>query len=291
MLSLSIATLASSFSADFQTYPKILDTALQAVLHQGPKYLVAIGILAATKWAVKRGVQFIGHLIESLEDTLQKFLLQALNAGLWAVGGLTALSVAGLDTTSLITAVGALGVGLSFSLQSSLSQLAAGFLLVVLRPFQVGDTLESGGVRGKVDSIGLFSTTILTGDQTKIGLPNNTLIGGTLKTQGADENYCLEVKVNIGDRPIQSTRARFLDIASALPEVAIEPAPVCLVSTIRPNLTTTLVLKVWCPNHNQEEVRSTLLQRIQEMFQQDAQNAQNAQNAQDELVGQSVDNS
>ncbi len=270
MLSLPIATLASSLPAEFQAYPRLLDTALQAMLHQGPKYLVAIGILAATRWATQRGLQVIGHLIESLEDTLQRFLLQALKAALWAVGGLTALSVAGLDTTSLITAVGALGVGLSFSLQSSLSQLAAGFLLVVLRPFQVGDMLESGGVRGKVDNIGLFSTTILTGDQTKIGLPNNTLIGGTLKTQGADENYCLEIKVNIGDRPIQATRVRFMNLAAELPEVAIEPSPVCYVATIRPNLTTTLVLKVWCPNHNQEEVRSMLLQRIQETFQQDA---------------------
>ena len=70
------------------------------------------------------------------------------------MGGLAALSVAGLDTTTLITALGAFGVGLS--LQSSLSQMASGILLVVLRPFQVGDTLESGTVRGALITLAYF---------------------------------------------------------------------------------------------------------------------------------------
>jgi small conductance mechanosensitive channel len=250
--------------------PQLLDLVLAETLHQGPKFFTAIGILIMTRWAVQQGLQIVNRLIESLEDTLQKFLLQALTAIVWLMGGLAALSVAGLDTTTLITALGALGVGLSLSLQSSLSQMAAGILLVVLRPFQVGDTLESGNVKGKVDNIGLFSTTIVTGDQTRISLPNNTLIGGTIKTQTAETNYCLEVKVNIGDRPIQATRDRLLAIAIALPEVAPEPIPDCYVDTIRPNLTTILSLRVWCPNALQQSVRSNLLQQIQETFQQTA---------------------
>lgn len=184
------------------------------------------------------------------------------------MGGLAALSVAGLDTTTLITALGAFGVGLSLSLQSSLSQMASGILLVVLRPFQVGDTLESGTVRGRVDNIGLFSTTIVTADQNQIALPNNTLVGGMIKTQTVTANYYLEVKVNIGDRPIQITRDRLLAIAMSLPEVVSEPIPECYVDAIRPNLTTTLLLRIWCPNASKEQVRSNLLQQIQETFQQ-----------------------
>lgn len=247
--------------------PQLLDLVMDATVHQGPKLITAIGILIMTWWGGQRGIHIIDRLIESLEDTLQKFLLQALAAIVWLIGGLAALSVAGLDTTTLITALGALGVGLSLSLQSSLSQMAAGILLVSLRPFQVGDTLESGLVKGKVDNIGLFSTTIVTGDQTRISLPNNTLIGGTIKTQTAESNYCLEVKVNIGDRPIQMTRDRLIGIAKGLPGVATEPLPDCYVDTIRPNLTTTLLLRVWCSNDVQQQVRSDLLQQIQENFQ------------------------
>ncbi len=250
--------------------PILPNFAIDAALEEGPKFLTAIAILMLTRWLVRRGIQLIDRLVESLEDTLQKFLLQALAAIGWLMGGLAALSVAGLDTTTLITALGALGVGLSLSLQSSLSQMAAGVLLVVLRPFQVGDTLESGTVKGTVDNIGLFSTTIVTGDQTRIALPNNTLIGGTIKTQTPTENYCLEVKVNIADRPIQATRERLLAITIALPEVALEPSPTCHVDTIRPNLTTVLVLRLWCQNSCQAQVRSDLLQQIQECFQQAA---------------------
>jgi small conductance mechanosensitive channel len=250
--------------------PQILDLAIGFALHQGPKFLAAIAILISTRWAVKRGIHLIDHLLKSLEDTLQRFLLQAFAAIIWVMGGLAALSVAGLDTTTLITALGAFGVGLSLSLQSSLSQMAAGILLVVLRPFQVGDTLESGTVRGTVDSIGLFSTTIVTADQTRIALPNNTLVGGMFKTQTATANYCLDVRVNIGDRPIQVTRDQLLTIVKSLPEVALEPIPDCYVDVIRPNLTTILLLRVWCPNGAKERVRSDLLQRIQEMFQQTA---------------------
>ncbi len=248
--------------------PILPNFAIDAALEEGPRFLTAIVILVLTRWLVRRGIQLIDRLVESLEDTLQKFLLQALAAIGWLMGGLAALSVAGLDTTTLITALGALGVGLSLSLQSSLSQMAAGILLVVLRPFQVGDTLESGAVRGAVDNIGLFSTTIVTGDQTRIALPNNTLIGGTIKTQTPTENYCLEVKVNIADRPIQVTRERLLAITIALPDVALEPSPTCYVDTIRPNLTTVLVLRLWCQNSCQAQVRSDLLQQIQESFQQ-----------------------
>jgi small conductance mechanosensitive channel len=250
------------FLSEFSFSQHLWQTALQAF----PKAMSVLGILVVTRWVAHRGIQIANRVLNGLDDTLQAFVLQALSILVWVLGGLAAVNTLGIETTSLIAALGAAGVALSLMLQNSLSQLAAGIMLVSLRPFEVGDTIEGGGIRGKVESIGLFSTLVITPEQIKVALPNSALVSGALKTQSANSLQRLELKIDIRDRKLQPTITEFLALTQSQANVATDPAPECYVWSIHPTRTV-LLLRLWCPIDDAEQARSNVLQTIQEHLQ------------------------
>jgi small conductance mechanosensitive channel len=254
--------LSMQFLNEFSFSQQLLQTALQAF----PKVMSVFGILAITRWIAHRGIQIANRLLDGMDDTLQSFVLQAMSILVWVLGGLAAINTLGIETTSLITALGAAGVALSLTLQNSLSQLAAGIMLVSLRPFEVGDTIEGAGVIGRVDSIGLFSTTVVTAEQLNVALPNNALVSGALKTRPADAIQRLELEIDIRDRRIQPTITSFIVLMRSQEQIATDPVPQCYVSSIYPE-GTVLLLRFWCPAESAERLRSNLLQTIQEQLQ------------------------
>ncbi|MCU0549045.1 MAG: mechanosensitive ion channel family protein [Leptolyngbya sp. Prado105] len=249
-----------------QTVTSLSDTLINLASQNLPKVIWAIVILLMTRW-IANAIRPIGfRLLKYAEPTLQKFLIQVASIMVWVAGAVAALNALGIQTTTVITVIGAAGLAIGLALQNSLSHFAAGVMLVSFRPFEVGDLIEGAGVSGIVDAIGLFSTTIVSPDNVRITVPNSNLFSGTLKNNTAMGTRRVDLQINIGDREIDSTMTHLLSLVQPHPLVLREPRPTCHVESITPEATI-LYLRPWCAAIHHEQVRSEILQLVQEALQ------------------------
>lgn len=241
-------------------WEKTVALASQAIVLQ---IVEAVGILLLTRFAVS----FIGRLtrrtLNPLEPTIRKFLIQVAELLTVLVGVIAFLNIWGIQTTSVVAVLGAAGLAVGLALQNTLSHFAAGIMLVNFRPFQVGDFIEGAGVAGVVDSIGLFSTTLVTPDHVKITVPNGNLFSGTLRNTTALGTRRVDLEIDIGDRPIESTITLLLSVVQPHPLVLDHPKTTCHVSFITPT-STTLYVRPWCNTEAYNHVRSEVQQVIKE---------------------------
>ncbi|WP_341735812.1 mechanosensitive ion channel family protein [Microcoleus sp. CAWBG640] len=233
-----------------------------------PKLLWAIGILLMTRFAIGIAGRVTRRALSRTEATLRKFLVQAAEITILVVGVIATLSQLGIQTTSVVAVVGAAGLAIGLAWQNTLSHFAAGVMLISLRPFEVGDAIEGGDVKGVVDAIGIFSTTLVTDDHVKIIVPNNKLFDGTLKNTTAMGTRRVDLKIDIGDRPIRPTVTELLEIVQSHPLVLDNPPPTCLVAEITPD-STILSLRPWCASVAYEQVRSQIQEQIKEAMKAD----------------------
>lgn len=121
-----------------------------------------------------------------MDQTLAGFAVSATRFGILALAGVTALEMAGVPSTSFLTILGAAGLAISLALKDTLGHLAAGVVIVVARPFRVGDKIDVKGVAGAVVQVRLFTTTILTEDGTTALVPNSDITSNIIKIKGAE---------------------------------------------------------------------------------------------------------
>jgi small conductance mechanosensitive channel len=146
------------------------------------KILVALLIFGIGKWIVDHLSKVLLRVMQRarLEETLCKFLY---NLGYWLL--LTAVLLAavealGVSVASLLAVLGAAGLAVGLAIKDSLSNLAAGVMIIVFRPFRAGDSITAAGQSGTVDEIGMFSTLLNTADNQRVIIPNSAVIGGTI---------------------------------------------------------------------------------------------------------------
>ena len=149
----------------------------------------AIAIFVVGKIVVKALVNIAGKLMlkSKLDEMLVSFVQTILNAVLMLFIVVAALNQLGVDTTSLVALLGAAGLAIGLSLQDSLKNFAAGVMILVFRPFTAGHFVEAGGVSGVVESIGIFTTTIRSGDNKEIIVPNGNVYGGNIINYSAKD--------------------------------------------------------------------------------------------------------
>jgi small conductance mechanosensitive channel len=231
--------------------------------------LKALAILLTTRWVANAVRHVAQRLLKYAEPTLQKFLLQVSGILVWVVGSVAALNSLGIQTTTIVAVIGAAGLAIGLALQNSLSHFAAGVLLVSFRPFEVGDFVEGATVSGTVDSIGLFSTAIVTPDNVRITVPNGNLFSSNLKNQTVMGTRRVDLLIDIGDRTIEPTIEQFLSLTKRHPLILRDPKPTCHVDSIPPT-GTMLYLRPWCAANHYEQVKSDMLKLVKESLQADA---------------------
>jgi len=228
-----------------------------------PKLGWAIALLILTRLGISLTGQLMRRLLIQVEPTLRKFFVQVSESLVLIVGAIAALNAMGIETTTLIAILGTAGLAIGLALQNTLSHFAAGVMLVSFRPFEVGDLIEGAGVSGVVDSIGIFSTTLLTPDHAKIVVPNNNLFTGTLKNLTAMGTRRLDLEIDIGDRPIEATMNHLMAVVRPHPLVLDQPVLSCIVVAIAQDKTL-LSLRPWCAAEVYEQARSEIQLLVQQ---------------------------
>lgn len=164
------------------------------------KILIALTIFCVGKFLAASITRFVIRLLEKarMESMLVKFLSNLLYSLLLIAVALAAIDKLGVPITSLLAIVGAAGLAVGLALKDSLSNFAAGVMIIIFRPFKIGDFISAGGSSGVVDEIGMFCTLMHTTDNQRIILPNSAVIGGTIVNTSALPTRRIDLVIGIG---------------------------------------------------------------------------------------------
>ncbi|OLP19882.1 mechanosensitive ion channel protein MscS [Leptolyngbya sp. 'hensonii'] len=246
--------------------PTVITTDLaRLAIPVATRCLWAIGILIITRFTIRIVNRLARQTLGRMEATLRKFLVQVAEILTLMVGILAALNALQIETTTVVAVVGAAGLAAGLALQGTLSHFAAGVMLIILRPFEVGDVVEGAGVEGMVDGIGLFSTTLITADNIRITVPNSNLFSTTLKNKTVLGTRRVDLEIGIGDRPIDATIRDLIKIAHNHTLVLPEPQPTCEVTAVAVD-NTVLTLRPWCQAEHYAQIKSDLQKQIKELL-------------------------
>jgi small conductance mechanosensitive channel len=213
----------------------------------GLKIVAALAILFIGRIVAGWARRFIGRLMNKgkTDPIIVGFVSSLAYIALMAFVVIAALGQLGIQTTSFIAILGAAGLAIGLALQGSLANFAAGFLLIVFRPFKVGDYIEGAGVAGSVESIQIFTTTLTTPDNKTVIVPNAKLYGDNITNYSAKETRRVDLLVGVSyDADLAKTKDILGDIAAKDERVLKDPAPVVAVSELADN-SVNLVMRLW----------------------------------------------
>jgi len=174
------------------------------------------------------------------------------------------LNLFGIETTSLVAVVGAAGLAIGLALQGTLSNFAAGTMLLVFRPIHIGDFVEVAGVAGAVKEIGIFTTTIHTGDNVKIIVPNTSVYGGTIKnyTTNPTRRIDLVMGISYGD-DIGVAITAIENVVKANENVLADPPPTIAVAELGDS-SVNIVVRPWVNGSEYWPTRFALTRALKE---------------------------
>lgn len=210
---------------DVNKYTDMVQTLVAAY---GLKIIAAIVIFIIGKWLSGVLSRAVGKAMEraKTDQVLVKFVVNLAYAALLAFVVLAALAQLGIQTTSFIAIIGAAGLAIGLALQGSLSNFAAGVMLIIFRPFKVGDYIEAAGTAGSVEEIMIFSTKLRSPDNKQLYVPNGSIISGTITNYSAREQRRVDLVFGCGyGDDIKKTKALLEAIVKENALVLDEPAP------------------------------------------------------------------
>lgn len=206
----------------------ITERATEIVTTKGLDFVAAIIIFLVGRFIVGLITKGVRRLMEkrSIDASLIGFTTGLVNALLLTFVIIAALSRIGIQTTSLVAVIGAAGLAVGLALQGSLSNFAAGVLIIIFKPYKVGDYVVAGGAEGIVEEIGIFTTTVVTLDHRTQIIPNSVATSGVIEnyTKKGIRRLDLVPGVSYGD-DIRKVKGVLEEIIKAEPKVLAEPAP------------------------------------------------------------------
>lgn len=209
----------------------------------GAIILLVLGYLLAglvERWAYAGLSRFHGF-----DETLRRFFSKILRYALLVLVGITVLAQFGVQTASIIAALGAIGLAIGLALQGTLQNIAAGIMLLVLRPFRVGEYIDNGTVAGTIQEIGLFATELKTFDGIYVLAPNSELWNAPVTNFSRNPIRMAEVTIGIGyEDDIDLAQSVYRRLADADRRVLSDPEPATFVSELAAS-TVNVTVRFW----------------------------------------------
>ncbi|KHK64125.1 MULTISPECIES: mechanosensitive ion channel family protein [Pseudomonas] len=216
------------------------------IMEYGSRVLLAIVTLAIGWWLINKVTKKVGALLalRNADLALQGFISTLANIILKILLIVSVASMIGVETTSFVAAIGAAGLAIGLALQGSLANFAGGVLILLFRPFRIGDWIEAQGVAGTVDSIQIFHTVIRTGDNKTVIVPNGNLSNGIITNTNRQPTRKVVFDVGVDyQADLQKAREVLLELAKD-ERVLADPAPEAVISMLGDS-SITVSLRIW----------------------------------------------
>ncbi len=205
-----------------------MNKGMDFVIEYGPKVLGAILIYIIGSWIIKKIIGTARKVMSksSYDESLQRFLL---NMALWALKVLLiiiVISTLGVDVTTFAAVIAAAGLAVGLALQGSLSNFAGGVLIMIFKPYRIGDLIEAQGVLGVVKEIEIFTTKLTTPENKLAIVPNGAMANGNIINYTEEGKIRVDTVVGVGyGEDIKKTKEVLMEVLTANPKVLSEPAP------------------------------------------------------------------
>ncbi len=254
-----------------ESVEQTVQTVIDFVAMYGLQVIAAIIILIVGFWFAaysKRKCHALLMKSPNVDELLAGFLATLVKYIVVAVTVLAVLNKFGIETTSLIAVLGAAGLAIGLALQGTLSNVAAGVMILFLRPFKVGQFVDIGGRSGTVKGVSLFTTELATGDNVQILLPNSQVWGSAILNYSAHATRRVDLLMGIAyDDDINKAMAVIEELAKADDRIKKDPAPVLAVGELADS-SVNIIVRVWVNASDYWGVRWSLTKSIKEAFDQ-----------------------
>lgn len=232
------------------------------------KILFALVVYAVGKWLIKKVVALMekSKKFAEMDGAVQTFARSAVKLGLFALLFISIIGILGVETSSIVAAVASCGVAVGLALQGALSNLAGGIMLLIFKPFKLGDYVDAAGVSGTVTELTLFYTVLTTPDNKRITVPNGSLMNSNVVDYSSEELRRVDLSFSCakGESPAK-VQEIMLGIMEKHEKVLKEgdKAPFARLSG-GTNDSMTFAARVWCANDDYWDVFYDLTQSITE---------------------------
>jgi small conductance mechanosensitive channel len=230
----------------------------------GLRLLVAALVFVAGRAIAKAVMRTLDRVMErsKLDVSLRKFLADIAYAVLLVAVIIVALDTVGIKTTAVLAVLGAAGLAVGLALQGSLSNFAAGVMLIVLRPYKVGDVVVIGKYLGRVDAIRVFHTIVITGDHREVTIPNGQIIAAPIENLTVLGRRRVDFVISVPHSANLADVKRTLeDIARADPRVADSPPPAIDIAEIT-DAGVKMHFRPWTTTEHYEQVATQTMERL-----------------------------
>lgn len=244
----------------------LVESVTDLVTQWGLRVIGALVLLVIGLWVAKAIRASVRKTLgrTQMDATLIPFLSGILYYILLAVLITAVLGLFGIETTSLIAVLGAAGFAVGLAMQGTLSNFSAGVMLLIFRPFKVGDFIDAAGVAGSVHEIGIFATTLNTPDNVRIILPNSSVYGTTIKNFATNDNRRNDLVIGISyDDDIGLAVDTIRGVLQADNRVLAEPEPLVAVGELADS-SVNLNVRPWCRKEDYWALRADLNREIKE---------------------------
>lgn len=265
-------TAAKAASFDWTTLPDLLrEKGLDLSMELGIKVLTALAIFYVGRLFVRIAVRALHKVMQrqEVDKTLETFICNLVRTALMVVLVIAVIGALGVETTSFIAIFGAAGLAVGLALQGSLSNFAAGVLIVLFRPYRVGDFIEAAGIAGSVEQVQILTTVLKTGDNKQIIVPNSQIMDSIITNYSANDTRRIDMVIGVGyDDDLDKVRDTIREIVSADERVLAEPETLIAVAELADS-SVNFYVRPWVNSSDYWAVKFDLTEAIKKRFDQD----------------------
>jgi small conductance mechanosensitive channel len=230
----------------------LFERALEFITFYGPKVLGAILIFLIGSWVIRKLMLGLDKLMTKTkyDITLQRFFHNILAWALKIILILLVISTLGVDITAFAAIIAAAGLAVGLALQGSLSNFAGGVLIMIFKPYKIGDLVEAQGVIGVVSEIDIFNSRLVSPDNKKIIVPNGAMANGNIVNYTSEGKIRVDLEVGVSyDSDIKKAKEVLLKTLTSNPKVLESPAPFVGVSNLADSSVQFVVSPYCKPEH------------------------------------------
>ena len=229
-------TVTDIVAYDWAAIPELLRSkGVDLGIDLGIKVATALAIFLIGKFLIRILVRGISRVMQKqgVDKTLETFICNLVRVSLMVVVVIAAIGAIGIQTTSFIAIFGAAGLAVGLALQGSLSNFASGVLIVLFRPYRVGDFIEAAGIAGSVEQVQILTTILKTGDNKQIIVPNSQIMDSIITNYSANDTRRVDMMVGVSyDDDLDKVRKTLEELLAADGRILAEPAPTIAVSAL-----------------------------------------------------------
>ena len=229
---------------------------------------LALAIFFIGKWVAGELANACAKLmtVSKMDETLVKFLRTLVKIGLMLIVVMAALAQLGIETTSFVAVMAAAGFAVGMALKDTLGNFASGVMIIMFKPYKVGDLVEVAGTLGVVEEVTIFNTMLKTGDNIQMYIPNGAVTGGKISNYSAKENRRIDLVIGCayGD-DLKAVKAYLEEVVNAHEKVLKDPAPTIAVAELGDS-SVNFVVRPWVNNADYWAVRFELIEAIKVGF-------------------------